>query len=245
MFSEPTKPTRPSTTRICGGSASSDASAFQRLDRQHRVPLDRRLVQFVDHVAIAGNAGRADVVEQQSHLDATTSDFGQCREEVSRRRIPAHDVELHVHVAFCGADLAGHCGDGLVIVAEQRRFVAANRRQPSSRRLSTTRVFSVDPAGTGSRSSVSTVSAALITSPAAACRDGGPDQRRDYRSTGTLGGQRSEEQDEQQHARREGVLGKAYAATLRAKVEKIERHGHEGRIGCRHHGGNPAFRVAG
>jgi hypothetical protein len=47
-------------------------------------------------VAIAGNTRGADVIEHQSYLDTASSDFGESLEEVIGRRVPAHDVELHV-----------------------------------------------------------------------------------------------------------------------------------------------------
>jgi hypothetical protein len=71
------------------------------------------------------------MIEQQPHLHTTSSNLGQRFEEVIGRGVPAHDVELDVHVSFGGADLAWHGRDRLLVVAEEVGLIAANRGKPS------------------------------------------------------------------------------------------------------------------
>jgi hypothetical protein len=59
--------------------------AFRRLNRQHLVPLDSGLLELLDHVAMAGNAGGADVIKQQPYLHAASSYLGQSLKEIIRR----------------------------------------------------------------------------------------------------------------------------------------------------------------
>jgi hypothetical protein len=95
------------------------------------VPLDRGLLKLLDHVSVAGNTCGANVIKQQPYLHTASGDLGQSLEEIIGRGVPAHDVELDVHVPLGRADLARHGGDRLVVVAQQVGLVAPNSGQPT------------------------------------------------------------------------------------------------------------------
>src|SRR5829696_678820 len=90
--------------RSCGGSSSRVAAICLSVAGSATSGTTRlRSAAIFDHVPIARNAVGADVIEQQPHFHPTGSGLSECFEEVTGRSVPAHDVELDVHVSFGGA----------------------------------------------------------------------------------------------------------------------------------------------
>lgn len=64
-------------------------ATLERLDRQHRVPGDPRASQLAQHVPIAGNPARPQVVEEQSDRDPAAGGARQGGEE----RLGVHGLD--------------------------------------------------------------------------------------------------------------------------------------------------------
>ena len=103
--------------------------ALERCHREHEAPLHADAIELGERRLVVRDAPRRDVVEQHPHRDAALHGALHGREESLRRLVERHDVELDVHERRRGFDVGGHRVDRCLVVADERRGVAAHRGQ--------------------------------------------------------------------------------------------------------------------
>ena len=105
--------------------------ALQRLDRQHRVPLDVGRVEPGPELLVARDASGPEVVEQQPDGDSPPGGAHECLVEGVGHVVPGRDVELDVDPRRGAVDLRSHGCDRGAVAGEEVDPVAAEHRHRS------------------------------------------------------------------------------------------------------------------